>query len=268
MVPEEILDDQNQDQEQEQEQESNNSESEDITKVYSAKEWQSGQLISSGNLNDIEIELEKLSRAYLAKLGEMIGATSTSDGTAGYVPKPLEGDQNKFLNGAGAWQEIIIPNNAVTQNTSTLINKQYPILLGHYDITDEMAQTNYTDSVNKTPDSITINPSTGEIKATSFSGDGSQLNNINLGKIIQGVTDTTFPSSFIPLATSNNIGGVKIESNTDPDNTIIIDSNGVIKVANPLPKVTDNDAGKFLRVDEDGNWAVIEILNAADAGVY
>ena len=61
MVPEEILDDQNQDQEQEQgqEQEPNNSESEDITQAYAAKDWHSGELITSDSLDRIEIELSR-----------------------------------------------------------------------------------------------------------------------------------------------------------------------------------------------------------------
>lgn len=36
----------------------------------------------------------------------MIGATSTDDGVAGIVPKPLAGDQNKFLRGDATWAEV------------------------------------------------------------------------------------------------------------------------------------------------------------------
>ena len=32
---------------------------------------------------------------------EMVGATSDRDGLSGVVPKPLAGDQNKFLRGDG-----------------------------------------------------------------------------------------------------------------------------------------------------------------------
>ena len=39
---------------------------------------------------------------------------------------------------------------------------------------------------------------------------------------------------------------------------------GVISVVNPLPKVGENDIGKFLRVNEQGNWEACTILNAAD----
>lgn len=39
-------------------------------------------------------------------LVQMIGATSTDDGVAGIVPKPLAGDQNKFLRGDATWAEV------------------------------------------------------------------------------------------------------------------------------------------------------------------
>lgn len=39
-------------------------------------------------------------------LVQMVGATSTDDGVAGIVPKPLAGDQNKFLRGDATWAEV------------------------------------------------------------------------------------------------------------------------------------------------------------------
>lgn len=39
-------------------------------------------------------------------LVEMTGATATADGAGGIVPKPLAGDQNKFLRGDGTWAEV------------------------------------------------------------------------------------------------------------------------------------------------------------------
>lgn len=37
---------------------------------------------------------------------EMVGATANADGASGMVPKPLAGDQNKFLRGSGEWITI------------------------------------------------------------------------------------------------------------------------------------------------------------------
>lgn len=268
MVPEEILDDQNQDQEQEQEQgqeqEPNNSESEDITQAYAAKDWHSGELITSDSLDRIEIELEKLSKAYLAKLGEMIGATSSEAGVSGYVPAPpqLEEGTVKFLKSDGTWTQPPNDNDAVTQEIPITNNSEYPILLGKFTTEN---QGSYTNSVNRTQNSISINPSTGTITAAYFHGDGSQLENITIEQIGRTVIgQQTFSSSFIPTATSDDIGGVKIEDSTDPDNTISINQNGVISVVNPLPKVGESDVGKFLRVNEQGNWEACTILNAAD----
>lgn len=41
----------------------------------------------------------------------MTGATATSDGTSGAVPKPIAGQQNKFLRGDASWVDV----NAVTE---------------------------------------------------------------------------------------------------------------------------------------------------------
>ena len=38
----------------------------------------------------------------------MVGADSSSDGSAGIVPAPETGDENKFLKGDGTWGNIIV----------------------------------------------------------------------------------------------------------------------------------------------------------------
>ena len=50
----------------------------------------------------------------------MTGATSGAAGTAGIVPKPNSGDQNKYLKGDGTWGAITIPT--VPTKTSDLTN--------------------------------------------------------------------------------------------------------------------------------------------------
>lgn len=45
------------------------------------------------------------------KAGEaraMVGATGAADGTAGTTPKPLAGENGKFLRGDGTWQPIVL----------------------------------------------------------------------------------------------------------------------------------------------------------------
>lgn len=52
----------------------------------------------SGDYNDLDNKPTIPSEPVI-----MIGATSENAGSSGYVPQPLAGDQNKFLNGAGEW---------------------------------------------------------------------------------------------------------------------------------------------------------------------
>ena len=42
-------------------------------------------------------------------IGTMTGATAAADGAEGLVPRPLAGDENKFLRGDGSWVMIDIP---------------------------------------------------------------------------------------------------------------------------------------------------------------
>lgn len=49
------------------------------------------------------------------------GATASSDGLSGKVPKPLAGQQKKFLKADGTWGAIEIPSNFVTTDTQQTI---------------------------------------------------------------------------------------------------------------------------------------------------
>ena len=40
---------------------------------------------------------------------DMTGATASTDGAHGLVPKPEAGDENKFLQGSGIWANVVIP---------------------------------------------------------------------------------------------------------------------------------------------------------------
>lgn len=50
--------------------------------------------------------VELISAQEINEVNEMVGATSTTDGSAGTVPAPLKGDENKFLKADGTWTEI------------------------------------------------------------------------------------------------------------------------------------------------------------------
>lgn len=51
----------------------------------------------------------------ICNCSEMVGASATTDGTAGLVPAPKAGDQTKFLRGDGKWVEVEGSNIDLTQ---------------------------------------------------------------------------------------------------------------------------------------------------------
>lgn len=64
-------------------------------------------LLNKPKINNVELSGEKS----LTDLGiynpvTMTGATSSEDGAAGYAPKPLKADKNKFLKGDGTWSPV------------------------------------------------------------------------------------------------------------------------------------------------------------------
>jgi hypothetical protein len=52
----------------------------------------------------------------------MIGATSSNDGQEGLVPKPLSGDNTKYLRGDGTWQNVSVASTVQYLQTSPTIN--------------------------------------------------------------------------------------------------------------------------------------------------
>ena len=60
-----------------------------------------GQVLGFNGAEWVPMDLSKA-----CECSEMIGASSTADGAAGYVPAPKIGDQNKFLRGDGTWAKV------------------------------------------------------------------------------------------------------------------------------------------------------------------
>ena len=60
--------------------------------------------------NDILVyDAEKgawVNKAVTDVVSEMVGASDTTDGRAGLVPRPISGDQDKVLTGAGRWESV------------------------------------------------------------------------------------------------------------------------------------------------------------------
>jgi len=127
-----------------------------------------------------------------------------------------------FYTSQGKWGSI--PFAGVSINNSSN-NEDVPIVAGSSNITEL-----------KKSSSVTLNPLTGEIKATQFTGNGSQLTNLNAAAITTNVLNQNVIPS-IPLSkgglgraiTANDVNGilvVKEDNNSAPSiESIQIDEN-------------------------------------------
>ena len=94
-------------------------------------------------------------------INDFTGATSGGNGVRGFVPAPQKGSQNGFLKGDGTWTTAGV----VDQSISTS-NNDYPILLGP----TAGASTSQGNKSAIFASNVKVNPSTGEVTATSFNG--------------------------------------------------------------------------------------------------
>lgn len=111
---------------------------------------------------------------YIAKIDnplEMKGATSSDDGEKGMVPKPLAGEQDKYLDGSGNWST---PHDTtydvVTQSQNGLMSKDDKKKLDKVDTDlDDLMSCNTVFSGN----TCTQTFGNGKTKKTTFNTDGS-----------------------------------------------------------------------------------------------
>lgn len=101
----------------------------------------------------------------------MLGASAAGDGRKGVVPKPLQGDEGKFLKGDGTWD---IPQDTTyskaTQDADGLMSKEDKTKLDNAktDVDDEVAcNTVFGNGV------ITQTLGNGRVKTITFNADGS-----------------------------------------------------------------------------------------------
>ena len=152
-------------------------------------------------------------------LTSIIGAHSTN--TDGYVAKKVEGINvaqaaldTYFYTSDGKWSQI--PYETVKVNGSTR-NTVVPIAIspGEHDITT----LEYSDLA-------TVNPTTGQIKATSFKGNGSELTDLNASNIERG----TISADRLPVISLSkgglgkdftSVNGVLIHSDGDTEITTV-----------------------------------------------
>ena len=94
----------------------------------------------------------------------MTKATASTAGSAGLVPAPVAGDQDKFLRGDGTWTAVSTSgtssNISISQNSGTGTDT-YPIVFGNNSPSTTQSSLQYTSSIYTTP-------SWGRINASQF----------------------------------------------------------------------------------------------------
>ncbi len=157
----------------------------------------------------------------------MTGATASADGTAGLVPAPDSNGYNyKYLRADGSWS--IPPNSndrvsvtyAPTTKASLLATTYIPV-----DASDSSCDPAVTD-----PD-VYLDTTAGKLTATSFSGSGAELTNLNGSNISSGtvaaariadlpaskITSGTFDTARIPSLPASKITSGTFSTARIPD---------------------------------------------------
>ena len=124
-------------------------------------------------------------------IDDFTGATSGTNGVRGFVPAPPQGSQNNFLRGDGTWSNAAVVNQSVSSS-----NGNYPILL--VPVSD--ASTSQSNQTVIFAPGVSVNPSTGNITATSFTGDFT-------GDISGNAETATSLASNFTIALSGDVSG-------------------------------------------------------------
>ncbi len=132
-----------------------------------------------------------------ARLPAMGGASSSAAGTAGAVPAPASGDQEKFLRGDGTWVAASVEDTKVNVTLSTT-SKAY--LLG---VTDTPTSTATARSA-VADTGVYLDTTAGKLTATSFAGNGSGLTSLNASNLGSG----TVPAARLPAASASAAGAM------------------------------------------------------------
>lgn len=153
--------------------------------------------------------------------------TSISRNGTTFTATYLDGTTSSFT------QQDSNTNNAVTQSRST--SASWRALLTHY--TAAVEGTNPGEVTNKAyyNEAISIQPSTGTLRATIFKGSGASLTNLNASNI----SDGTIAAARLPQATTSALGAVMLGYSASGKNYAIqADSTGKLYVNVPW---TDNN---------------------------
>ena len=182
----------------------------------------------------------------------MTGATASTPGTTGLVPRPAAGQQTKFLKGDGSWATPTNTDTKVTQTNSSG-NSAYRVLFSYN--ANDTSQTTTTRKSGK----LLFNPSAGTLTV-----DGSIIGNIDSANInslstysidtaISAITqDDSLNSALGKLEYKANLGVLAkqwIDSITEADTDATINKwDEIVTFVNGI--TTDQDIlGKFVTTD-------------------
>lgn len=172
--------------------------------------------------------------------------------TPARLAKGTDGQVLKMVSGVPAWSTDNNSDTKVTQAYSTTDNS-YPILFSATaDITSTDSRGAKTAIVNNT---IYVNPSTGTIYATKFSGDGSSLTNVTASSVdwsnvankvlAKLYVNTTATGTNSNVATANTTTYIHLYDNGAVQDTIQLKGDGNISVSSTDAKVITIAAAQF-----------------------
>lgn len=182
----------------------------------------------------------------------MTGATASTPGTTGLVPRPAAGQQTKFLKGDGSWATPTNTDTKVTQTNSSG-DSAYRVLLSYGANDTKQTQTTYKSA------KLVFNPSTGTLTVGgSIIGniDSDNINSLSTYSIdtaISAITqDDSLNSALGKLEYKANLGVLAkawIDSITQTDTDAVINKwQEVLDFVNGI--TSDQDIiGKFVTTD-------------------
>lgn len=126
----------------------------------------------------------------------MGGASASGAGSAGMVPAPAAGANTKYLKGDGTWDTPSDYKVHATRGNATDADR-YLVTLES--LPDGTFGSDVTDVL--TAGTVKVNFNTGRLTATSFAGDGSNINGLDMGNVNKG----QLAPGYIQPLTANKI---------------------------------------------------------------
>lgn len=201
--------------------------------------------------------------AIRAIISVMEGATASADGTAGLVPQPLAGDQDKVLKGDGTWEELGVSSvsglqtalDAKADDSATVHNTGNETVAGVKTFSSQIIVPNGLSST------IGVSGNTGRIVLT---GGGSTSSASAGAKVYVCGAGYTAAPGHVALQAGNSSGNKQLVGM--PNGTLTWDGNAIQvasdeRLKTPLASVPD----EVLDAWESVQWGQFQFLDAVSA---